>query len=350
MPCPFLSFGKLPSGDQQRRVNNSPQFVNGQFVNQIETPLYSEKVSFWASIKDLAWNKNKRIRPKKNLPMEDINFKTLDTKEDCIIWLGHSSYYLQLNGKRILIDPVLVTYASPLRFINKSFDRTYAFSPEKLPEIDVVLISHDHWDHLDYPTLKALQSRIQHIVVPVGVDAHLLSWGFVQEKIHVLDWYESWELTDSFLIHAQPARHFSGRWIKRNQTLWVSYMIETPQRRIFYSGDTGYSEHFSEIAKRFNNIDIAIMENGQYNKNWAYVHMNPEQTAKAGEDIKAKVMIPAHSGRFALAPHAWDNPLVSLAAASKGKPYTLLTPQMGEIVFPDRSDQTFSPWWEEVED
>lgn len=339
-------FGKLPTDAQLDSFHHSPRYINGKFYNQVETPLFSQRNVRWSLVQDLVCNKNKYTAPTYTLPMLPVDFSLLDLQKNMLIWLGHSSYYLQLDGKRILIDPVLSSYAAPVPFVNRAFERYYPYSPRHLPAIDLLLISHDHWDHLDYATLMQLKTRIKQVVVPLGVDAHLRYWGFDDEQIHALDWYDAWQLDTNFVVHAQPARHFSGRGLTRDQTLWASYLLDTTALQIFYSGDSGYGAHFAEIGQRFTQIDLAIMENGQYDKRWAYVHMTPEQTAQASEDLRAKVILPAHSGRFSLARHAWDDPYRRLVAASQGKPYRLATPKMGEVFMLANLDQAFAPWWE----
>jgi len=204
------------------------------------------------------------------------DFKTLDKGKDVVVWLGHSSYFMQLGGKRILIDPVFSSSAAPVSFANKAFNGTNLYTAEDMPEIDYLLISHDHWDHLDYPTVIALKPKVKNVVCGLGVGSYFEDWGFEPILIHEADWFTVLEFEDGLIIHVLPSRHFSGRLFTRNKTLWTGFALVTPDRRVFYSGDGGYGPHFKQIGEMFNGFDLVIMENGQYDKNWPYIHMMPE--------------------------------------------------------------------------
>lgn len=186
-----------------------------------------------------------------------------------------------------------------------------------MPEIDLLIISHDHYDHLDYATIKALMPKVKRVVTPLGVGSHLRYW---EESaiISEADWNQSVQVSDELTVHVLPARHFSGRGLKRNQTLWASFMFVTPQQKIYYSGDSGYGPHFKAIGEQFGEVDLAIMENGQYDQDWKYIHMMPEETAQAADDVHARAVLPGHAGRFVLAKHTWDDPYKRLAEASTG--------------------------------
>ncbi|SQA99723.1 metal-dependent hydrolase [Cedecea neteri] len=198
------------------------------------------------------------------------------------MWLGHSSWFIQLGGKRILIDPVFSHYAAPFAFLNKAFAGDYPWRAEDMPDIDTLVISHDHWDHLDYPTLRALKPKIKQIVTPLGVGAHFEAWGFDPALIHELDWQEKVAIDSGLTVHALPARHFSGRGLTGNKTLWASYMFVTPQRKVYYSGDTGYGPHFKQIGEQFSDIDLAIMENGQYGRRLE-IHPHDAGRSRSGD-------------------------------------------------------------------
>ena len=258
------------------------------------------------------------------------------------------SYYLQACGKRILTDPGFSPSAAPVSFANKAFAGTNLYTAEDMPEIDYLLISHDHWDHLDYPTIMVLQPKIKNVVCGLGVGTYFEQWGFAEERIHEADWFSTLKLEPRFTIHVLPARHFSGRLLSRNQTLWNSFAVVTPNRRIFYSGDGGYGPHIKQIGELLQGVDLAIMENGQYDKNWPYIHMMPEEVALAAEELNAKALLPGHSGKFSIANHAWDDPFIRITAASQGRNYRLLTPVIGEPMDLGNSQQAFSRWWESV--
>jgi L-ascorbate metabolism protein UlaG (beta-lactamase superfamily) len=253
-----------------------------------------------------------------------------------------------LGGKRILIDPVFSSSAAPVSFANKAFAGTNLYTAEDMPEIDYLLISHDHWDHLDYPTIIAMQPKIKNVICGLGVGAYFEQWGFEERRIHEADWFTTLEMERDFVVHVLPARHFSGRLLIRNKTLWTAFALITPNRRIFYSGDGGYGPHIKKIGEMLHGFDVAIMENGQYDKQWPYIHMMPEEVAQAAEELNAKALLPGHSGKFAIANHSWDEPFKRITDASRNKNYRLLTPIIGEPVDLENQQQIFSRWWENV--
>jgi L-ascorbate metabolism protein UlaG (beta-lactamase superfamily) len=340
-------FGKPAEGLRLERMQSSPNYADGQFHNQVPTPQIVGESRF-ATIGKFLFATKDRPRPIDSLPTVKTDLLALDKMQDIVIWLGHSSYYLQVGGKRILIDPVLSTYAAPVRFVNKAFDGTNLYSADDIPEIDYLLISHDHWDHLDYSTVMALQPKIKNVVCGLGVGAYFAQWGFAEELIREADWFTELKLEPDFVVHVLPARHFSGRLLKRNQTLWNSFAIITPERRIFFSGDGGYGPHFKQIRQLLQGFDLAIMENGQYDKNWPYIHMMPEEVALATEELNAKSLLPGHAGKFSIANHSWDDPFIRINDASKNKNYRLLTPLIGEPVELENQRQVFSRWWEKI--
>ncbi|MEW6405453.1 MAG: MBL fold metallo-hydrolase [Chloroflexota bacterium] len=296
-------------------------------------------------LKEMFFGPRKLVKPDHLLPVLKTNLAALDKNRDLVVWLGHSSYFIQLGGRRILIDPVFSSHASPVPFLNKAFDGDYPYTPADMPDVDYVAISHDHWDHLDCPTMKALNPKIKAVVAALGIGSHLVRWGYAAEKIHEADWYEQISLEPGLNIHVLPARHFSGRGWRSNQTLWASFVLETPTRKIFYSGDSGYGPHFADVGERFGNVDLAIMENGQYDQHWAQVHMLPEEAVQATLDVRAAMLLPAHVGRFSLANHDWDEPYERISAASEGKNFRLLTPMVGEVTDLDNPNQSVSRWW-----
>ena len=342
------SFGSLPNGRRLERIEASPNYHNGSFENLEPTPLFTEPNAQWSSIIDFFSHSDTEVRPIQPIPGIHTDLKSLRLDQDIIVWLGHSSFYLQLDGKRILIDPMLSDYASPFPFLYRSFPTAVTFTPADIPDIDLLLLSHDHWDHMDYPTLTALRDHVSQVIAPLGNGAHLERWGFEPNKIHELDWNDAITLPPGLTIHAVPARHFSGRGLQSNKSLWAGFMIESPKRRVFYSGDSGYGQHFSQIGKHFAGVDLAIIENGQYDSRWTKIHMQPEETAQAAEDVGARAVLPAHSSRFAMARHSWDAPLRRLKEASKGRSFRLLTPQIGDIVYIGNEQQYFSSWWENI--
>ncbi|EMT5676296.1 TIM barrel protein [Enterobacter hormaechei subsp. hoffmannii] len=192
----------------------------------------------------------------------------------------------------------------------------------------------------------AVLPKVKRVVTPLGVGSHLRYWGMNPEIIDERDWNQSVRISDALTVHVLPARHFSGRGIKRNQTLWGSFMFVSPEQKVYYSGDSGYGPHFKAIGEQFGGVDLAIMENGQYDQDWKYIHMHPAETAQASADLNARAVVPGHNGRFVLAKHTWNDPLIQLAKASKDKNYRLLTPELGEPVRVSDTTQQFREWWE----
>lgn len=339
--------GPLPEGARLDRIAASPNYVNGEFRNLLPTEVLTNGKGQLATMWDFLFVPKERLRPDHPLPMLKTDLKALVSRQDdAVVWFGHSSLFLRLGGNNVLVDPVFGSYAAPFFFLNRAFAGNFPYAPDDMPDIDCLLISHDHWDHLDHDTLAALRPRIKDIICPLGVGSILEEWGFAPERIHEADWNEDVRLAQGLAIHVLPARHFSGRWITRNKTLWAGFLLETPGRKVFYSGDSGYGPHFADIGEQYGPVDLAIMENGQYDPSWKNIHMMPEEAAKGAEDLRAKAVLSVHAGRFTISNHAWDDPYKRLAAASEGKPFRLLTPRIGEVVDLEKPEQRFASWWE----
>lgn len=287
-------------------------------------------------------------------PVEPIPVQTLvseqlvaDNQNGVAIYrLGHSSLMLAAEGEFWLIDPVFSERASPVSWAGpKRFHKT-PIALEDLPQIKGVLISHDHYDHLDKKTIKFLKSRVESFVVPLGVGNHLREWGVADSRIHELDWWDSISVGELELT-ATPSQHFSGRSLNdRNKTLWASWVIQAPGKKIYFSGDTGYFSGFKEIGERLGPFDLTIMENGAYNENWPMVHMSPEETFQAHQDVKGIAMLPVHNGTFDLAMHPWYEPLERLHALAYAKGVPMITPEMGQRVPLDNLEVAEgNRWW-----
>ena len=340
-------FGRLPQGERLKKILNSPNYYGDHFdyftpIQVMAEDFEEPENRFTATLKFLFGDKS-HLLPHKKLPTVKTNLKDLPENLDCAVWMGHSTIYLQLAGKKILLDPVFSPYASPIFFVNKAFEGSNIFSAEDFPEIDILAITHDHWDHLDYPTVMALKSKVKKIICPLGVGEHFELWNFDLKNVIEEDWDSGIDFGD-LKVFILPNQHFSGRFLKRNPTEWCSFAFVTPQRKIFCSGDGGYGEHFKMIGEKFGNFDCAFMENGQYNMAWHLIHCLPNETAQAAEDVRAKKIVPIHAGKFALARHAWNDPYKDLTAASVGKNYRLLTPRIGELI-DFSSEQNFSDWF-----
>ncbi|MDP4240742.1 MAG: MBL fold metallo-hydrolase [Bacteroidota bacterium] len=343
-----LKFGKLPSGERLERIKKSPNYKDGSFQNQSITPVMAEDASYYSVGKEMLFGKNKRVSPVDTIPTKKTDLKHLDKNKDVLVWFGHSSYFIQLDGKRILVDPVLSDNASPFSFTIKAFKGTNCYTADDIPDIDYLFISHDHWDHLDYETVMKLKPRIRKVICGLGVGEDFEYWGFDKKSVIEMDWNEQVLLDRGFTVNAVPARHFSGRGLTRNKTLWVAFVLQTPTMKLYLGGDGGYDKHFAEIGKKFGPIDLAILENGQYNKNWRYIHLLPNDLLKAFHDLNAKRLFAVHSSKFALANHPWDEPLIKIAAASKKFNIPLITPMIGEQVNLKDNNQKFTEWWEGI--
>ena len=303
------SFGKPATGARLSRIKNSPNYRDEQFQNQSFTPTFAEDVSKYEMIRDGIFKISERKAPKTPLPSVKTDLKSLDPEKNVLVWFGHSSYFMQIDGKKMLVDPVFSGSASPFSFMVKSFKGSDIYTPEDFLFIDYLFITHDHWDHLDYKTVLKLKAKVGKIITGLGTASHLEYWGLDPKMIKELDWNDSAAPDSGFQVTATPARHFSGRGFKRNQSIWCSFVLQTPTKKIFIGGDSGYDTHFAKIGAEYGPFDLALLECGQYNKSWKYIHMMPEQTVQASIDLKAKTFMPVHWGKFALALHAWDEPI-----------------------------------------
>lgn len=340
------ALGENPGGERLRRIEASPHYVDGAFANLEPTPMNTGEDSSFKNYWNFLFNDWERIRPEVPLSMVKTDLESLPDG-DLLLWLGHSSLYVQLEGVRMLVDPVFMDYASPVFFLNTAFKGDYPYSVEDFIArgVDVVLITHDHYDHLEMDTVHRLGRAGVTFICPLGVGQHLESWGVSPENILEGDWGDSLNLY-GLNFNFVTARHFSGRFINGNQTLWTGYMIECKNGAPLYiSGDSGYGTHFEALGERFPAPRLALLECGQYNPNWALIHMTPEETARAGADVKAKAVLPLHTGRFALSSHTWDDPYLRLEKACQAYDYQLLTPRMGEIVWLDGRPQSFTRWY-----
>ena len=322
------------------------KYVDGKFHNIEEVPVSTSSESALVGFYRFLTEQVVDAVPVTNLPSLKSDLMGLNPRDNVMVWMGHSSYFIQLDGIRYLIDPVFSKNASPVPYTNVAFPGSNVYSADDIPEIDYLLITHDHWDHLDYPTISALKDKINHIVTPIGVGSYFTQWGFKPEQITEGDWYDS-IATEAGRIHLLPAQHFSGRLLKRNRTLWASFAIVSGEHKIYLGGDSGYGAHFKTIANEFGSFDIAVLETGQYNENWPFIHMMPEEVAQAANDLNAKALLPSHNSKFKLAKHAWYEPLDRITQASQRQDYRLMTPMIGETVGLEDNNQTFSQWWKQ---
>jgi L-ascorbate metabolism protein UlaG (beta-lactamase superfamily) len=336
--------GKLPSGQHLERLKQSPHFKTKGFENLSVTPMMAEDASYWKMTKDF-FARNKDAAPAKVLPSIKTDLNTIHQEEPVIIWFGHSSYFIRIAGKNFLVDPVFSGNAAPLSFMVKAFPGSDVYKAEDMPVIDYLILTHDHYDHLDYKTILQLEKKVKAIYCSLGISSHLRYWGIDPGIITEMDWWEEQQLDEVITLAATPARHFSGRGIKRAQTLWSSFVLKTATHRLFLGGDSGYDSHFKTIGEKYGPFDMAILEAGQYNKMWPQIHMMPEETVQAAVDLQAKLLLPVHWGKFTLAMHAWNEPVKRVLAKAKQLNMPVRTAMIGEPTIVGLSYPEVN-WWE----
>jgi L-ascorbate metabolism protein UlaG (beta-lactamase superfamily) len=342
-------FGRLPSGERLEKIRQSPNYRNDSFQNISHTPDLTEDATYYSVMKEFLFGKKTRMKPIDTIPSIKTDLLNLNPNENVLVWFGHSSYFIQVDGKRILVDPVLNGSASPLSFTTQSFPGTDIYKVDELPDIDYLFISHDHWDHLDYKTITQLKGRVKKVICGLGTGEHFEYWGYDKNIIIERDWNEVIALDSGFIAYTVAARHFSGRGFSRNKALWSSYVLQTPTQKIFIGGDSGYDNHFAEIGDRYGPFDLAMLENGQYDKSWKYIHMMPEEVILASKELKAKRLFPVHSGKFVLGNHPWDEPLKRIKPLAFENNVNLVTPMIGQPVYLNDTTQVFTSWWEGVD-
>ena len=339
-------FGARPSGERLERIKQSENFRDGKFQNLSHTPSLAEGHNYAGVMYNFLFRKKDGLTPSAAIPSVKTDLKNLPKDKDLLVWFGHSSYLLQLQGKTLLVDPVLNDHAAPFSWMNKAFEGSYTYQVEDLPQIDYLLLTHDHYDHLDHQTIKKLRGKVGKVICGLGVGAHLELWGYSPSQLIEEDWGTEVQLEERLKLYFTPARHFSGRSLFRDNTLWTSYVLETPTKKIFVGGDSGYDSHFKEIGKRFGPFDLAILENGQYNEAWRYIHTMPEEVLQASKDLGARRTFPVHSAKFDLGGHAWDDPLKQITLLNEKYQQPLVTPMIGQVVDLEDEGQDFERWWE----
>jgi len=342
-------FGKTPKGERLERIKRSPHYKDGQFQNKSHTPQLAEGTSLLDVMYEKLFKKFPKLKPKDEVPSIKTDLHALNSSENVLVWFGHSSYFMQIDGVRILVDPVLSGNASPVPKTIRSYAGTDVYTVSDFPPIDYLFISHDHYDHLDYSTIIALKSKVEHVICGLGVGAHLENWGYDSTEITEKDWHEKLELKNELALYIEPSRHFSGRGLYRNKSLWVSFVLHSKSMKLYLGGDSGYDTHFSEIGAKYGPFDLVILENGQYNKAWPFIHLTPEQVLMAAGDLKTKRILPVHSAKFALSNHPWDEPLKRLTALNSRSDFNLLTPRIGEKLDLEDTERRFEEWWLDLE-
>jgi len=327
------------------KIKNSPQYRAGKFQNTVrwQEPSFGE---YFPVLKEFLFGDEQRV-PDETLPRSPVDLSHFNATADnqlAVTWLGHSSLMINMDGYRILTDPVFeekVTIVGPSRF-----NGNLPLDIDALENIDLVIISHNHYDHLNKFSIQFLNDRTRLFVVPLAVGAHLEAWGIPREKIVELDWWEEHRMDSGLMVAATPTQHFSGRGLTdRNKTLWASFVIQTVRHRVFFSGDSGYFDGFKKIGEAYGPFDMTFIECGAYNEKWHFIHMFPEETLQAHLDLKGKILHPIHWATFNLSLHAWYEPMERLHKAAEHSQVSLATPVVGgTTVFNNSVAQT--KWWQ----
>ncbi len=354
------SLGARAEGARLERMRASAQWVDadpggktgGRFRNvfPIATGL-RDPAAKMPSLTDFLCGGSRRVP---NAPLPSLNPRdTWQRATDTGLratWLGHSTVLVEIDGVRLLTDPVWGQRASPSQLAGPKRFQPVPVTLKQLPDVDAVLISHDHYDHLCYPTIRALAATQLPFITSLGVGAHLQAWGVPPERITELDWWESARIPGSDVeVTAAPSQHFSGRGLKdRNATLWSSLVIRGPKHRVFFSGDTGLTAQYQEIRERLGPFDLVMLEVGAWNAAWGDIHLGPDNALKALQHLGGGAFLPVHWGTFSLAMHAWDEPAETLLKLAPQQGVQLLMPQLGQPVEPAQVDSV-TPWWRGVE-
>jgi L-ascorbate metabolism protein UlaG (beta-lactamase superfamily) len=343
-------FGAPMSGARLERAKANPQYRDGRFVNlQPETP------TSLASMGDYVvrqFSGSEVREPPAPVPVMAVDKAALAVPPPAsglrAFWIGHASTYIEIDGLRLLLDPVFAERVSPLPVGPRRFHPP-PIALADLPPIDAVLISHDHYDHLDMDAVRHLATRGARFYVPLGIGAHLERWGVAAAQIEEMEWWQQRTLR-GVSIHCTPTRHYSGRGLTdRSATLWSSWSVAGPQHRFFYSGDTGYGTHFRDIGARLGPFDLAFVKIGAYGPgaSWIDIHMPPEEAVQAHRDVRGKRLFPVHWSTFNLAYHDWDEPIRRAVAEARRTGVELVTPRLGEWVGADQEFRS-TAWWEAV--
>ncbi|MFJ2768502.1 MBL fold metallo-hydrolase [Streptomyces sp. NPDC087300] len=351
------AFGADPTGARMARIRRSPNFsvTEGTFQNPVgaRTRPTGSTVEF----AKIYFRKEERVRrgPTGTVPVHATTLADLARPPADglrVTWMGHSSVLVEIDGRRVLFDPVWGDRCSPFAFAGPKRLHPVPVPLEALGPVDAVVISHDHYDHLDMPTIKALAATDTVFAVPLGVGAHLERWGVPAERLHELDWHESAKVADLTLT-ATPARHFCGRGLRNQQhTLWASWVVAGPRHRVYHSGDTGYFPGFGEIGAQYGPFDTTMIQIGAYSDFWPDIHMTPQEGMRAHLDLQGGqprgVMLPIHWGTFNLAPHPWSEPGEGTLAAARDEGTRIALPTPGEPFEPGSDAVPGVPWWRGV--
>ena len=334
-------FGSNPNNEQKQYYSTLYNYKNNEFSNNEKTIMATDKMPMREFFK-----KNSNRIPHKNIVTKSLEIDKLINKNTInFSWLGHSAFIININGKVIMLDPMLSEYASPIPIPTLKRYSKSALSIDDVDNIDAVIFSHDHYDHLDYNTVKKLKNKVDNFFVPLGLGNHLIKWGINSRSITELNWNESFQFNEIDII-CLPSRHFSGRGLfNRNSTLWASWALISEYGKIYFSGDSGYGKHFKKIGDKYGPFDLVLIDSGQYNKAWKHSHMFPEEAVLAARDLNARYFMPIHWGTFTLSTHAWNEPIKqSIFFANKYK-QNIIAPEIGEIIYLNKINHKIKKWW-----
>ncbi len=335
--------------EREARIHSSSQSQNGTFVNPngVASKLLSPET--WDIAKDYIFTKRIDPTPLVDLPFHRLHpeqWENQGAEQFSFSWLGHSSILMSMENQRILVDPVLQERASPFSWTGPKRFHPSPVTAEELPDIDVVLITHDHYDHLEKSTIVSIHEKVKLFIVPLGIGALLEAWGIDPSKITELDWWESYSC-GSLTFHATPAVHYASRGLfDANQRLWCSWSIVGKEKRVFISGDSGYYDGFKEIGERLGPFDATFLKIGSYSDKgtWRKLHMTPEEAGQQHWDLRGRLLVPLHWATFDIALHPWYEPIERLVTFSEQKSVTLVTPEVGEKI-DLRSKPNTDHWW-----
>ncbi|HDR7795956.1 TPA: MBL fold metallo-hydrolase [Bacillus luti] len=317
-----------------------------KYINQIPTDVSFKPKDIIGLMTDYFKMKSK-LRPIKNLPIVSSNNE--NESLESVTWFGHSASLVKIEGKKLLLDPMFGDASSPFPlFTSKRYSGAFSLERDDLQEIDAIIISHNHYDHLNYKSIMQLKDRAKHFYVPTGVAQYLIKWGVSPSKISEHNWWD--EITfDNIKLVCAPARHFSGRSMTdRDRSLWCSWIILGQETKVFFSGDSGYAPHFKEIGDKYGPFDLTLMECGQYDPRWSAIHMLPEETVQAHIDVQGELLLPIHWGAFTLALHEWSDPIERVMKEANHLGVKIATPQIGESIMLKSEDYPTSAWWREI--
>jgi L-ascorbate metabolism protein UlaG (beta-lactamase superfamily) len=338
-------FGGALTGARLERAQRSPHHERGAFHN-LEPTHKLTPGTFTQMLRHQFFGDEVRVppRPLAVIARSAADYATPPATGLRATWFGHASVLLELAGRRVLTDPVWSERCSPFGFVGPRRFAPLPIALAALPEIDVVVISHDHYDHLDMATIQALSRRGARFVVPLGIGAHLQRWGVPGDRISELDWYEHVS-RDGVRITATPARHYSGRGVlDGDATLWASWVIASDRQRVFFSGDTGYSREFARIGARFGPFDLTLIKIGASDPTWQQIHMSPEEAVRTHRDVRGALLLPIHWGTFNLGNHAWNDPPERMLAAARAAGVDVVVPRPGQWVEP-AAPPALETWW-----